>query len=101
MTTAVLDSHKPPPIRTDMTSIACLTFPLLAVSAWAAAGEVLYNGIELPSKWPPRRTAAEIKSGEPMRVPYLQHPPAVIPIDVGRQLFVDDFLIDRTTLAHA
>jgi hypothetical protein len=25
-------------------------------------------------------------------VPYLENPPAVIPIDVGRQLFVDDFL---------
>jgi hypothetical protein len=30
--------------------------------------------------------------------PYLASPPAVIPIDVGRQLFVDDFLIDETNL---
>src|SRR5438477_267864 len=30
--------------------------------------------------------------------PYLMRPPAIIPIDTGRQLFVDDFLIDRTNL---
>ena len=29
---------------------------------------------------------------------YLTNPPAVIPIDIGRQLFVDDFLIASTTL---
>jgi hypothetical protein len=33
-------------------------------------------------------------------VPYLQEPPAVIPIDLGRQLFVDDFLIDSTNLSR-
>jgi hypothetical protein len=33
-----------------------------------------------------------------MPVPYLDNPPAVIPIDVGRQLLVDDFLIETTTL---
>ena len=31
---------------------------------------------------------------------YLQSPPAVIPINVGRQLFVDDFLIGSTTLSR-
>ena len=36
----------------------------------------------------------------PMPVPYLDNPPAVIPIDAGRQLFVDDFLIDSTTLTR-
>jgi hypothetical protein len=56
---------------------------------------VLYNGIELPADWPPRRQAL---TREPMRVPYLESPPSVIPIDVGRQLFVDDFLIAETTL---
>ena len=30
-----------------------------------------------------------------MPVPYLAHAAGVIPIDVGRQLFVDDFLIER------
>lgn len=55
----------------------------------------LYNGIVLPEKWPP--DYGEI-TRDPMPVPYLAHRPAVIPIDVGRQLFVDDFLIETTTL---
>src|SRR5690606_9766259 len=59
------------------------------------AGEVLYNGIELPAEWPPEYDPL---AREPMPVPYLERPPTVIPIDVGRQLFVDDFLIEATTL---
>ena len=34
-------------------------------------------------------------------MPYLSHPPQVIPIDLGRQLFVDDFLIAETSLIRA
>ncbi len=59
------------------------------------AAETLYNGIVLPEPWPPR--AADF-TDDPVTPPYLTTPPAVIPIDVGRQLFVDDFLIERTTL---
>ena len=59
------------------------------------AGETLYNGIQLPAPWPPR---AEKLTRDPMPLPYLASPPGVIPIDVGRQLFVDDFLIEQTTL---
>ena len=66
------------------------------LSAASPEGELLYNGIRLPSPWPPRRTY----SLEPMPLPYLDKPPAVIPIDVGRQLFVDDFLIAETTLTR-
>ncbi|MCX6621554.1 MAG: hypothetical protein NTY38_10830, partial [Acidobacteria bacterium] len=55
----------------------------------ASAGEVLYNGIELPAVWPPRPAALTLEPPPPP--PYLVQPPAVIPIDVGRQLFVDDF----------
>ena len=33
-------------------------------------------------------------------MPYLKAPPRVIPIDVGRQLFVDDFLIAETDLTR-
>ncbi|MBQ4624551.1 MAG: glycosyl hydrolase family 32 [Clostridia bacterium] len=33
------------------------------------------------------------------KVPYLQNPPEVIDVTVGRQLFVDDFLIASTTLS--
>lgn len=39
-------------------------------------------------------------SRTPMPVPYLENSPAVIPIDTGRQLFVDDFLIERTSLTR-
>ena len=60
--------------------------------------EVLYNGIELSSPWPPLRTAKQMKSLEPMAVPYLKNGPRVVPIDLGRQLFIDDFLIESTDL---
>ena len=60
------------------------------------SGERLYNGIVLPEEWPPQDV--DMKSDDPMPVPYLDHPPAVISIDAGRQLFVDGFLIDTTDL---
>ncbi len=63
----------------------------------AAYAEELYNGIRLPAEWPPRIAF----NYEPMDPPYLKNPPAVIPIDVGRQLFVDDFLVERTDLQRA
>ena len=56
----------------------------------------LYNGIELPAEWPPRDVPPT--SRDPVRVPYLEQPPTTIPIDVGRQLFVDEFLIQHTDL---
>lgn len=74
---------------------------ILATSAYAVdtnesqAGESLYNGIRLPSPWPP---ADRPLTREPMPLPYLEAPPPVIPLDVGRQLFVDDFLIEETNL---
>lgn len=71
-------------------------WPFRAAPAWAAP-EVLYNGIILGSPWPPRRRYAD---EYPVTPPYLAHPPSVIPIDVGRQLFVDDFLIEETSLAR-
>jgi hypothetical protein len=79
-------------------SSSCTIAVLLPVAVWGAvanAGETLYNGIVLPDEWPPR--IAEL-TREPMSVPYLEHRPAVVPMDVGRQLFVDDFLIEQTTL---
>ncbi len=63
------------------------------------SGEVLYNGIRLPARWPPRGVRPD--DTKPMPVPYLDSPPAVIPIDVGRQLFVDDFLIEESTLKRS
>jgi hypothetical protein len=44
--------------------------------------------------------AARTPTQELQVAPYLSNPPAVIPIDVGRQLFVDDFLIEQTNLAR-
>jgi hypothetical protein len=62
----------------------------------AERGQTLYNGIRLPSIWPPRNDSLTLKA--PPLPPYLVSPRTVIPIDVGRQLFVDDFLIEHTTL---
>ena len=59
-------------------------------------GEVLYNGIRLPKEWPPHYN--EVPTREPMSVPYLDRIPTVIPIDVGRQLFVDEFLLEPNSL---
>lgn len=59
-------------------------------------GEVLYNGIVLPKVWPPKYPYPE--KDVAMEVPYLETPPEVIPINIGRQLFVDDFLIEENTL---
>ncbi|MBN1344202.1 MAG: hypothetical protein JXQ73_16065 [Phycisphaerae bacterium] len=69
-------------------TIACLLCGLTPT-------ETLHNGIELPKDWPPKLKTLTMEPTDP---PYLQHPPKVIPIDVGRQLFVDYFLIQQTTL---
>jgi hypothetical protein len=80
---------------------------LLALAGSALGAETLPNGIELPAKWPPNYLGKSyeqffndpaLKWHAPMPVPYLEKPPRVIPIDVGRQLFVDDFLIENTQL---
>lgn len=63
------------------------------------AGELLYNGIRLPKEWPPFDIDTTDES--PMELPYLDNPPKVIPIDVGRQLLFDDFLIEQTTLKRS
>lgn len=77
--------------------ICVLTFVLIAQARADEPGQTLYNGIQLPAQWPPKPSAI---SYEPMELPYLQSPPKVIPIDVGRQLFIDDFLIEKTTLVR-
>jgi hypothetical protein len=74
---------------------------LLASLPPANSSEVLYNGIVLPSPWPPR--LADFPTSverDPAVPPYFVSPPNVIPIDVGRQLLVDDFLIADTTLTR-
>ena len=72
--------------------------PWLGTTAFAQSrGEVLYNGIHLGTPWPPNN---RYFSPDPIEPPYLADPPAVIPIDLGRQLFVDDFLIEESSLAR-
>ncbi len=80
--------------HSTITSIVIVTVTTFLAGS-AVAGETLYNGIELPDRWPPRRD--QLKR-EPMPVPYLKNPPRVIPIDVGRQLLVDEFLIEQSNL---
>ena len=89
-----------PPYHTPPVSTGRLAIPVVALLFWLAisststAGETLYNGIELPDQWPPD---VRTLGNDPIPVPYLEQPPAMIPIDTGRQLFVDDFLIENTT----
>lgn len=75
---------------------AAIALAALAGAPGNAGGEVLYNGIRLPEQWPPRY--AEPAVAAEMPVPYLVNKPAVIPVNVGRQLFVDSFLIAETDL---
>ncbi len=71
--------------------------PSAAQAASPAEGKVtLYNDVTL--EFPNPRPQGIPK--DPVTPPYLVNPPAVIPIDVGRQLFVDDFLIADTTLSR-
>ena len=53
--------------------------------------EKLYNNIILPDDF-------ANEPSDPDRVPYILNPPEVIDVTVGRQLFVDDFLIEETDL---
>ncbi len=77
-----------------------LFLPKLSLTSSSASapetGELLYNGIQLPGTWPPRNM--DPASYNPMPVPYLENRPEIVPIHVGRQLFVDDFLIESTDM---
>ena len=75
--------------------VVALGVLLAAFALTCCAGETLYNSIVLPDVWPPQLTEVPKELATPA---YLISPPAVIPIDVGRQLFVDDFLIEKTDL---
>ena len=64
----------------------------------------IYNGIMIPEGW---NHEIDRFSNEPNIPPYLKmqeeggYAPSVVNIDRGRQLFVDDFLIESTTLTKA
>lgn len=55
--------------------------------------EKLYNNIVLTDDFMSEHSDAN-------HVPYLENPPEIIDISVGRQLFVDDFLIENTDLTQ-
>jgi len=84
-------------VMKDLRRCAVMSAVLLVLAGAARAGETLYNGIRLPDQWPPKRSRL---TRRPMPVPYLKNRPEIVPIDVGRQLFVDDFLIEKTTLTR-
>lgn len=77
-------------------SLIGIALAALAGGSGNSSGEVLYNGIKLPAEWPPRYE--EPAKAAEMPVPYLENKPEVIPVNVGRQLFVDNFLIAETNL---
>lgn len=90
---------KPLAILKIITGMLCGCICLNAIAQEAktiTAKDTLPNGIVLPADWPPK--TEDPLSAAPMRVPYLEQPPAVIPVNTGRQLFVDDFLIASTDL---
>lgn len=79
-----------------MKYISVFLLSLLFPYASMAQTEVLYNGIRLPEQWPPRYE--EPQKPQDMVIPYLRQKPEVIPVHVGRQLFVDFFLVAETNL---
>ena len=62
----------------------------------SASAQTLCNGIKLPEQWPPSYEEPVVRKEMP--VPYLKNKPDVIPVNTGRQLFVDNFLIQETNL---
>jgi hypothetical protein len=92
------DPHRRDVLKAGLGGSLGVGFQAWAQGAWSLdrpEEQALYNGIRLPKPWPPRLAGF---THEPMAPPYLAAPPAVIPIEVGRQLFVDDFLIEQTSL---
>lgn len=81
--------------RRDFLRTAAAGLLLQGETLWPSARERIYNGIALAAPWPPDRAELPDVAAVP---PYLADPPAVIEIDVGRQLFVDDFLIEESSL---
>ena len=82
------------PVHSSMPFVPLLHLlvPTLAsAKVECVGGEVLYNGICW--RGPIRRVAPPV---QPQPPPYLLEPPEVINISLGRQLFVDTFLINDT-----
>jgi hypothetical protein len=75
-----------------------LSFSLCVADA-ADATELLYNGVTLPLNTH-ERTDMSAYGNDPLPTPYLDKPPQLISVEIGRQLFVDDFLIENTDLTR-
>src|SRR5690606_23152197 len=60
--------------------------------------EMLYNGIRLPPLWQPDQVDSLPDAA--LEVAHLEDPSAVIPIDKGRVLVVDAFLIEKSNLSR-
>ena len=75
--------------------LSSFCFLSMSSSIWAQQNE-LSNGIIIPKQWPPRYEEPAV--AQDMPVPYLQNKPDVIPVNAGRQLFVDNFLIAETNM---
>lgn len=71
---------------------------LMLAFSTSAVAQTLHNGIQLPKQWPPRYEVPTV--AKEMPVPYLDKKPEVIPVNTGRQLFVDNFLISETNLTQ-
>ena len=59
----------------------------------------LYNGIEFHRDVRTHCDPLENRN-EPLRVPYLEKRPETVCVDIGRQLFIDDFLIEKTSMTR-
>ena len=73
--------------------VASAVAPAATTLACGGGGTLSYNGICTPARFPPRKNYSRA-------VPhpdYLSSPPPFINVTVGRQLFVDDFLIQNSS----
>ncbi|MBQ3127360.1 MAG: hypothetical protein IJC15_09860 [Clostridia bacterium] len=102
-TTAPTDTTVAPDTKAPETTAQTASAPYVPVTInLPEDSSLLYNGIRLPEVWPPEN----VQSGSFLEidVPYLKtaeqggNHPGKVDIDVGRQLFVDDFLITSTNL---
>ena len=86
-------------IRNAGLTLSAALVPNIAFPSFLRGGapqnSTLYNGVTLPDVWPPRNIGINY---DPMPLPYLINRPAIVPIDLGRQLFVDNFLIEQTDM---
>ena len=77
---------------------------IAAASGWRSTWtrgyyHTLYNGIPVPKGFQPRAPFGTFWHNDQAELPpYLSDPPDLIDIDLGRQLFVDDFLVASTDL---